>query len=233
MGRVSNKYVAIGAIPFVITELAYWYIIIFVGGTAGVYVSFLSIVLACLFALVYADWGHLKRPTTFINLALLGTVAADYFLILQEDKLNGMICFSVVQLLYFAYLMATAKSKKERVTNIVVRAIAVFAAEAAMLAVLREKTDAVSALSLFYIANLAVNMLFAYAQGKKRLLFAIGLTLFLLCDLCVGLSSGYLPFPEGSFLHSIPFGGLVWVFYLPSQTLIPLHLAFENRKKVA
>lgn len=71
-----------------------------------------------------------------------------------------------------------------------------------------------------YFSQLMVNALVAWRiPGAKWRCFAIGLTLFVGCDLCVGIFNMRGAFPEG--LYQFARVGM-WLFYLPSQVLIVL-----------
>ena len=78
-------------------------------------------------------------------------------------------------------------------------------------------------------------MIFAFAQGKRNLVFALGLLFFLCCDTLIGLSclGQYFPIAEDSTLYTVinPGFNLAWAFYVPSQTLIALSLLPKNAKK--
>lgn len=93
--------------------------------------------------------------------------------------------------------------------------------------VLKEKTDALALISVCYYANLILNIVAAFRQFRRDLVFPIALVLFLLCDTVIGLqvaAGGYLPIGEDSWLHRLIFMdfNLAWFFYLPSQVLIAL-----------
>ncbi len=93
--------------------------------------------------------------------------------------------------------------------------------------ILGEASNFLSLITMFYFANLVTNQIYAFAQTKHSYLLPIGLFLFILCDVFVGLSvleSSFLPIPEDSLIHKINEIGLnmAWVFYVPSQTLIAL-----------
>lgn len=86
---------------------------------------------------------------------------------------------------------------------------------------------------LFYFLTLCLNAVEAYvlsrplkekwhdeaAAEKVRLVFAVGLLLFICCDICVGLWNLYPPPPR--LLREFAQVGM-WFFYLPSQVLIVL-----------
>ena len=72
-------------------------------------------------------------------------------------------------------------------------------------------------LALLYFSQLVSNTLLAWRTPSLRR-FAVGLTAFIGCDICVGLFNA-IPLPAGAFfLVSVG----MWFFYLPSQVLIAL-----------
>ena len=92
---------------------------------------------------------------------------------------------------------------------------------------LGDNVDALAVVSVCYYVNLIMNMVCAFVRFRDNRLMAIGFVLFILCDTVIGLqvaAGGYLPIPEGSFIHKIIFSGfhLSWFFYLPSQVLLAL-----------
>ena len=225
---------------FLVAELCLWCLILF-GEHEGTELSvfcFSSIVLAFVFALCF-----IKRKAEILLPCggLLFTVCADSCLVLPQNlqythQVAGMSFFSVTQLIYFAYLFIKTENKTLRITHSIARAASVVIAEIAMLIVLKTNADALSALSVFYIANLAVSIVFAYMQGKKGLLFAIGLTLFICCDLFVGFSAAigeYIHIAESSWLYKLVYSdfNFIWFFYLPSQVCIATYIALKSEKK--
>jgi hypothetical protein len=239
MLNFKNKKLWILLPTFLVAELCLWFVILFCPHSAlGLSIScFSAVALAFVFALCF-----IKKDIGVLLLisGLLFTVCADIFLVLPQDlqykqQVAGMVFFSVTQLVYFAYLFWKTESKKMRIAHSIIRGTAVVIAEIVMLIVLGKNTDVLSVLSLFYIANLAVSVVFAYMQGKKSLLFAIGLTLFLCCDLFVGFSIAigeYIQVAETSLLYKIIHAdfNFVWFFYLPSQACIASYTALQSEK---
>lgn len=198
------------------------------------YFSYASVLLACTFCAMFFERS---QSYLFTQLGLLCTVCADYFLVLTEPRrqLPAMLFFSVTQLAYFARLYASDQSNTRRKCHLSVRVGASVLAIGATLIVLREKTDAVALVSMFYYANLITNIVFSFLQTKITPLFSIGLLLFLLCDTLIGLScmDAYITIPRDSFLWALLHPGfdLAWAFYVPSQTLIALSLLPDRLKK--
>ena len=202
-------------------------------GREVAFFSFLSIILACAFFFVFFE---LSKDYFLTQAALICTVCADYFLVWLDprEQLPAMIFFSFTQLFYFARIFLADENKTRRIVHISLRAGLSAIAVIATLIVLGEKADAVALVSLFYYANLAVNIIFALAEFKKHYILAIGLVLFLLCDTVIGLTliGGYLTIPADSFIYKIIYPGfnLAWVFYLPSQALIASSLLPKKLK---
>ena len=92
-------------------------------------------------------------------------------------------------------------------------------------AVLAEKTDAVSVISVIYYANLLLNFAFATLKGHR--LFAAGLLFFILCDTFVAISC-IGEYTDVSVLtdiiEKINASGIdiVAIFYIPSHTILSL-----------
>ncbi len=137
--------------------------------------------------------------------ALVFTAAADWFLLVQNSHyLLGVLLFLIVQALYFVKL-ALLRGKACYMT-LPLRA---------MPALLFLFADTLTASSCLYFSNLLLNMLEAWQLGNThRRLFPAGLTLFVLCDICVGAYNLGL-------LTGLTGIGM-WLFYLPSQVCICL-----------
>ena len=118
--------------------------------------------------------------------------------------------------------------KSLRRFHITVRVLAIMAALLICRIVLGDGADALSMISMFYYANLVLNAIFAYIRFKNSPMLAIGLTLFILCDTVIGLSSlkHYFPIDKSSLFYKILHPGfdLGWAFYLPSQALLSASL---------
>ena len=75
-------------------------------------------------------------------------------------------------------------------------------------------------ITAFYFTTFLVNTVQSLVlRGKKQRLFALGLVLFLCCDLCVGAFNEPGLVPSG--VYSFARVGM-WLFYLPAQVLITL-----------
>lgn len=225
---MKNAYKLIAPLFFLL-ELGLYIIVLFFPQVFP-RADFTAIALACAFA--FYSFKPIF-PQLFLNAGLLATVCADVALVLlspltYEKQLVGVTFFSVTQLAYFFYLFYTENKTSVRRIHLYTRLAAIFFIELTACCVLQSRIDALSLLSVFYIANLATTVLFSYLRGKKELLFSIGLTLFLCCDLFVGFSialESYLTISESSIFYKIIFSdfNFVWFFYLPSQAIIAFY----------
>lgn len=187
----------------------------------------------------------LRSPSggNFLRIAMLFTLWADYYLVYADEvnKLAGVTVFIGTQAFIFLHILFIDKDKTVRTAHIITRISLTLILVIAGLIILGKNADALSIISTAYYANLCVNAIFAHRIGRGGIILTVGLIFFALCDINVGLSAlndiyagG---FPEGSLLYQLLYTpiDLVWVFYIPSQTLIPLALivkAFPKHKSI-
>ncbi|MBR3805706.1 MAG: hypothetical protein IKJ13_02560 [Clostridia bacterium] len=229
----SKERIRLFSIAFIAVELVFSLAVHTVSGRPNDFVSVGAIVLACLFAALFSQRNG---DYLLVQLGLVCTVLADVFLLILEprEQLIAMLFFSVTQICYFIRLFLW--DKKHRAAHLAVRIMITLVALLTTCLVLGDRTDQLSLVSLFYFANLTVNAVWAFIEFKTSRLFGPGLVLFLLCDICVGLSvmsADYIPVAEGSLLYFLinPGFNLAWVFYIPAQVLIALSLAEKATKE--
>lgn len=179
------------------------------------WLKFAAICLCALTALIGAN----SRDALFVAAAQCFTVAADWHLLVKNDAQSyviGVGFFILVQLLYMVRMeVLRGRSTK---AGPILRGLAFLTGLA-----LLKRGELLNALALFYFANLLVNALEAIGLGER--VFALGLVLFICCDVCVGLWNLNLSPALTEFARV----GM-WLFYLPSQVLIVLS---AHRKEVS
>ena len=219
----AKKWISVAL--FLLLEAVLYGLILTRGGKLLIWSEFISIVLCFLFVL-----SMVRRETVLLACGLAFTVCADFCLVMCDpiQQLGGMIFFSCTQICYWLKLQRIQYRKSWLIARIVL----ILAVEAVAVCILKENTDPLALVSMFYYVNLVMNMVESFVQFRHSPLFAIGLVFFILCDTVIGLqvaAGGYLPIPEGSFIHKLIFSGfhLSWFFYLPSQVLI----ALSSRRK--
>lgn len=173
----------------------------------------------------------------FMQIGLACTVFADIFLVVIEPmiQLPAMIFFSGTQICYFLRIFFETKSKKEKLIHLIIRASLTVLVQIITIIVLKEKTDALSLVSMFYYTNLILNVIFAFIHFKKSPVLAIGLLLFLLCDTIIGLDIMASSYISGIALEAvnsfISGANWAWIFYVPSQALIASSLIRIKEKR--
>lgn len=220
-------------ILFIIFEALLFLLIHFADLSNRKAVCFTSIAFCFLYSLLY----YKKKDVIFEISALLFTVISDVFLVLLRARQQGlaMVFFSIAQLMHFAFIFSNQTDKKDKTVHLIVRVALSIITIIISVLTLKDKTDFVSVISMFYFANLIVNIIYAFKNYNAFPLLAVGLSLFIMCDVCVGLQSAvgvYLNIEKGSTLYNMLYPGidLVWLFYLPSQTLISLNTKYYDKK---
>lgn len=191
-------------------------------------------VCACfLFALLFMK---MKPKSMVVVIALTLTVVADYYLILnlnalEENRLIGLCVFCGVQLLYAIYTLMLNRSIGTRVINIALRiglCLIVY-----FVLPLYFELGLIEMISLMYISNFVVSILFLIAHIKTEWLMLLGYLLFFICDIFIGLSNGGAAFfgITGEFLNFITSNDVAFYFYIPGLFLIALSVVWKKEKK--
>lgn len=158
--------------------------------------------------------GQLTRAALFF------TLLADLFLlVLDRWYLIGVASFCVVQLLYLTRIHRTGNRPLSlRLLLRAALAVTLLALGAAL-----DTLNPLTILTLIYFSQLAANFIASLSLGRAGWQFALGLLLFMGCDICVGLCNLATVLPEAAILSLLPFAQVgMWLFYLPSQVLITL-----------
>lgn len=231
--RINKRQIVLLSSIFVIIEITFSILIQITSGDINTILSFSTIVLACIFPLLFMNRN---RNYIYTQIGLVCTVCADLFLVVIEPmyQIPAMCFFSITQICYFLRIYFNQPSNKQKLIHLLIRIIMIVLVLSITTIVLKDKTDFLSIISMFYYTNLIMNIIFATIQYKKSLLFPIGLLLFACCDLLIGLDvldSLYLEIKEGTFLSFLcnPGFNLAWVFYVPSQMFIALSMVELNK----
>lgn len=189
-----------------------WFLLLDVtrlGNSTGVKLS--GICLCALAALVGAN----TPDGRLVAAAMLLTVGADWFLLVRNDHFSlGVGIFLAVQGLYALRLYRLRHGKRSPADYFRGGLLLLFC-----LGTLIEPSLLLLWMVLLYFCNLCMNTVEAMSLGKNGQKFAVGLFLFLCCDLCVGGWNLSLFLPR--WLSEFCRVGM-WLFYLPSQVLIVL-----------
>lgn len=179
-------------------------------GGLSVPVKYAGILLCLGFSLlICAKWGGGR----LIPIALALTAGADWFLLVRNDHYAvGITLFLCVQTAYYLRLRRMGAD-----CGWLLRSALALGAGLGLYAL--ELASPVNLLAGLYFSQLLSNAVLAWTvRGRPGRLFAVGLTLFVGCDLCVGLFNAL---PAAAPLYPVASVGM-WFFYLPSQVLITL-----------
>ena len=183
-------------------------------GGLSVPIKYAGILLCLGFSLLACvNWGGDR----LVPAALALTAGADWFLLVRNDHYAlGVALFLCVQGVYFVRLRrAGAPAAYPLRSGLALGAgLAVCAAGMAV-----GQAAPLNLLAALYFSQLLSNTVLAWRlKGRRWRRFALGLTLFAGCDVCVGLFNAL---PAASPLYPAASVGM-WLFYLPSQVLIAL-----------
>jgi len=153
-------------------------------------------------------------------LGLAFTLAADYFLILHDRHLIGVAVFCFAHAAYIIRAYAHTQARPRLLPALV----GLFLAAIGFIFL-----DPIYTVTAIY-AGLFIFNIYVTARHLKRnrVLVITGLLLFAACDICVLLFNLPRYFGAPAWLRDINL--LIWVFYLPSQTLLAVS-AVNWRKK--
>lgn len=222
--RQKRGHTLYGTIVFCIAGvcLQLLYLLIYPTGDACRRLEY-ALVLVCLGYSLYAH--SLDVEGCLCVTALAFTAAADFFLVALRDAqfIPGVAMFAVAQLCWAGRLLYLEEGRR-RLTH-----LASWACTAGALAivsiVVARGADPLLLLCAVYFSLLLTTVLFSWLT-PKNLLFALGMTLFLGCDLFVmannaGCYMDIAAMPLLQSMNAIPFN-MIWLFYGPSQMLLAL-----------
>ena len=203
-------------------------------------VKYLVILLCFIYTLL--KWDDFVCKRLCIRCAFFFTLVADYFLLLTDNHyFYGILSFTLVQQLYGIKLdmQLAHKPAGERLNliNTFLWRVLLQISAAGLICILLSKNgitiERIVFGSIFYFICIVTNVVRAIMVAKQQpaessnLIFAVGMVLFLLCDINVGLFnlSQFLTLSLSVERVIFAFSSiLMWAFYAPSQVLIALSL---------
>ncbi len=205
------------------------FLFVFPGGDLCRLIQYALVVLCFAFAC-----GHRSEsPEGILSLlALLCTAGADFFLVAlkEEQWIPGMAVFCCAQLFWALRLLVL---EDRRLAHGVTWALTC-ATLLVVAIILGQGAYTLLLLAAVYASLLLTTVLFSWLS-PRNLLFTLGMTLFLGCDLFVAVNNAarYLDlnaYPALKALYDIPFN-MMWAFYGPSQILLALSSAGRGRER--
>ena len=231
----NKNFKIISLAIFFVAEIILGIFIQKTSGTAYGITTLSSVVLSCAVVGIFYRRTDLHLLTL---IALITTVCADFFLCglieFENDRVVAMVFFCVTQICYFLRIYANQKYTSVKRLHLIFRITLPAVAIIVTLIVLKENANSLAIISMFYFANLVLNVVYSFIQFKIAPLFAIGLLLFSFCDVLIGLNvlGEFMTIPDGSLIQKINDVNvnLAWVFYVPSQSLIATDIAINEKE---
>ena len=233
-----------GSFLFICLQLLMYAAFLFLDLTGGSttissYIKFMVIILCFCYAL-FAKRGADKSILFLMKAGLFFTVISDLLILILDVYFYGVLTFIIVQQFYGIrisrenYLLRGEETSKgigrSFVRRILLQLLVSFTI-CSILAFYNVELEPLLMASVFYFISIAMNTFvsvktaLSYPNSKSMRMFAIGMFLFLLCDINVGLFnlSGFISMSQST--YSVIYGIssiLMWTFYAPSQVILAL-----------
>lgn len=198
-----------------------------------------SMIVLCFCYTFFPGKGCNKSILLLLRAALCFTAISDYFILLKDDYLYGVISFILVQQFYGIKLTLDSVDRENKDKYIFFKKLVIRMAFQAFIALficvllkqfnitLEPLLVATAYYFICIVTNviLSIRKVFLCPTDRRYLLFAVGMVLFLLCDINVGLFnlSDYIVLNGEA--HRIIYtlsSILMWAFYAPSQVIISI-----------
>lgn len=180
-------------------------------------------VLLCLAVSGAAKYLIRDKDAVIMTCAFVCTAISDLFILVIDTYYQiGLVTFIFTQTIYLYRLYRDRMSKIK--LTIIIRVAVMLLLMALVDVIMKDGgINFMLAEVCVYIVMLAGNVIDAFIlskNGVQNIIFAVGLLLFLCCDICVGLDNAVdiIGLNLGKAGNAIQF--MIWVFYLPSQVLI-------------
>jgi len=197
------------------------------------YLKFSAILLCFIISLLIEHNGFNHRDVFLLKSARFFTLVADYFLLLSNNYILGVLFFCVVQLIYIKRHSLIEKNIFNMKINhfIFISVFILLLLFASLILRITDPTVLLIGTSIVYALLLTFSVYCgiktlksSYYTKKSSLFISCGMILLLLCDINVALYNlidmSFFPSIQGNFQLTI--GSLIWIFYLPSQLLLTL-----------
>lgn len=193
--------------------------------------------------LVFVFLSYLKskeKSILYMSIILIFTLISDFLLLFTRSYEMGIIFFMIVQVLYsFKIKLICQDSCKFYMVEVL--AVTFFWNLIVLLMKHFNLLSPIIVVASWYFVIFTANMIRIWLKvfqsnkaNKKVISFAIGLTLFYLCDINVGLN--YLLYIENLPRLIVMFannaGIFIWLFYLPSQIILSVHGVFYSKEEL-
>lgn len=227
MCKFINKkfFIKIISLATIIIYLMFLYIDAVSKDLGNIYslrLKYFTIILCFIISLSIASHGYSREDKFLVQLARFFTLIADYFLVISNNFNAGVFFFCLVQI---TYIIRHSMMEDKRYKNFIFFITALAAALIIALNIKMPSIDKGLIVLAFVYASLLTTSLYCSISTVKRgrypkkasWIISLGMFLFFMCDLNVGL---FNVIEDGNIKFFIGF--LMWLFYVPSQLLLSL-----------
>lgn len=208
------------------------------------YIKFCMIIV-CFCYVLFSRKSMDKGILFCLRAALFFTVISDLFILILDYYIYGVSTFIIVQQLYDIRLLLIRSKIKDTTKLFFAYLLHLFIkiGVASVICILLFASgvtlDALLIITTFYFVSLLYNVWMSVITARLNprchgnILYAVGMILFLLCDINVGLFNltGYIALsPTVCDIIETVSGMLMWTFYAPSQALIAISSDFTIRQ---
>ncbi|PJI08198.1 MULTISPECIES: lysoplasmalogenase family protein [Clostridium] len=192
------------------------------------FIKYIGILLCLLLSFLIGNDGYSKKDSTLLQFALILTALADLCLVILNKTIPGVFFFCLVQITYITRYSGGKLHLKNIYTIVILVILSVFTSKTYIHII----DSRLLFIASIYAILLPYSVYTSYKTLKRKIypkdncyLVSIAMTLFLLCDINVGISHTFLNHNGISTL-------LVWTFYLPSQVLLALS-GYDFKKELS
>jgi hypothetical protein len=207
--------------------------------TISSYIKFMVIILCFCYAL-FAKRRADKSILFLMKAGLFFTVISDLLILILDVYFYGVLTFIIVQQVYGIRISmenfilqreATSKRIWSSFVRRVLLQLVVSFTICSLLALSSVELEPLLMASVFYFISIVMNTFVSvktaltYPNSRRVRMFALGMFLFLLCDINVGLFnlSGFIAMPQSTYSDIYGISSiLMWTFYAPSQVILAL-----------
>lgn len=225
---MKNRKIYIKVTSFIIIMSCLYFYFLFINKESNREhnIKFFGICLCFLFSFIIKKD---KFDTWLVRMALLFTVISDWLLVIEgKYYIAALITFTFTQIFYAIRIWFNEPKKNKNTEHIIIRIILIVFFILIIRFLVGIELDLLLIITVIYFSNLLINLILSAINIRKNFIFPIGLLLFILCDIMVGLNniSDYIDINEASFFNSLINNAafIAWVFYFPSQAILALSI---------
>ena len=184
------------------------------------YVYYSFILLNFIFSFILL-LNYKNKDNLFFCIAYLFAIFADFNLIILGDNLSLGVFFFLCCQLFYMLMIGINK------TQLLIRLIIIVILELLAIIITKSNYSFLVFITIVYFSTFLANIIFAFIN-KINIIFIIGMILFILCDVCVGISN--FEMFAGEIANIL--GRLIYYFYLPGLYLMSAGMYIKSKSEV-